>query len=195
MRPAGLREHVWENTTYLVPAYWKSVQAAGGVSSAVEATCEISGQPLAGDTPIFWDIDHGLPTERHVSRVAARQAYLATVRAEDRPRPLERDNAPEVIRKPADPRPVPTKCWQVARPGMQPLATVGYGQVSSPGRGRGVRLELAYFYGPFVEKHKDRVVITKGLAPEVAVELGRALMEAGEQAQQGQAPATKRSDG
>lgn len=87
----------------------------------------------------------------------------------------------------------PVKLWTIPGTGVTtPTATVGFGRATAGQRG--IRLELAMRLAHSLSEHKDRRVVARKLRPEKAIELGQALIEAGEQALKGDTPTTKRSD-
>lgn len=88
----------------------------------------------------------------------------------------------------------PVKLWTI--PSVHhdtPTATVGYGPIIDTHGARGIRLELNERLSLSLMRHKDRRVVATRMDPPRAIELGKALVEAGEQALAGQTPATKRS--
>ncbi len=88
--------------------------------------------------------------------------------------------------------PPPTKLWVVGEQQDGAHATVAYGQ-DTPVGNPGIRVELsrALFDG---SAHKERMIAAKSLPVAIARQLGLALVEAARQADEGQAPKTKRSN-
>lgn len=161
---------------------FRNWQALHNASEATKARrCVVCGEPMEGAIKHWFLKQYGNPA-------GVVHGRCAVVNVAEEP-------SYGVKRVAAEPVETPTKLWELQddRFSSDPWASVGYGpQIDDLGH-RGVRVEMhgILFSGA---AHKRRRVLSKKLTPRMAVALGQALVEAGEQAIAGQTPATKRSD-
>lgn len=155
-------------------------------NASIPRVCEICGQDIAVNTMHVWFLresgnrlmaGRAIHTHCAVGHVIPTQAPFRCAR-------VERIKTKAI--------PTPTKRWDIhEEPHGDPVATVGFGRPNIKG-GPGIRTELLSAITS-MERHKERVIVAKNLTPRLARLWGRALIEAANQADAGQAPPTKRS--